>query len=615
MAQDTNMETLEKKLDIPIGQEVSGSELYMYTLEMLGAEKIFALTGGRVLHLLDTLSKSDKLTLISGPHEQDLGHVAQAYFKITRKPGILITTSGPGGTNAGTSVKDAHSDSDGLILTVGQVSLESLRDGEEAFQGAAIFEALQHWSKWAYRITNAEEVQRVVKTAYHLATSGRPGSIVLEFPSPVAQMQKAKLKPLEEVALFNVDLKHPQVYKSVKVKNSNLNDLTTEINKSKRPLIIAGGGIYNAGAVEEFLKFSEHTDTPFATTLMLIGAIPSDHGLNLGLPGMHGSPESNLAINNSDLLVYLGGRLDDRIISDPSKFAPNANIFWIEPNNPGIGRGMASRVNKIRIGAKEALGYLLGHSEKSQHIEWRKQIAAWREKYPMPIHTHRNVIEAINMFTRKYEQREPYITTGVGAHQMFVAEYWKFNPEIGKKMLLTSGGLGTMGVGTPFGVGAIVADPGRTVYVFNGDGSLLMDQRSLTMPRQLRKKGMVGPLKEIVFRDNSLGMVDCWQAEFYEDRKAVSEIDLEEDYFSDMAKQNNMRYFVLDSKDIPSAHALSTFEEFVKYRHEAFLEIRMQPQSVKPMVPSMKGVADIILPGELKLDPSDLGKSEIDQLH
>lgn len=614
--QHTQVQKLENRVNaFPVGQELTGSEIYRYTLEMLGMYKIFVYTGGRVLDLLDKIGQSQKIQLIMGPHEQDLGHAAQAYFKVTRKPSNLIVTSGPGGTNPSTVVKDAQSDSDGCILTVGQVPIEALEIGDEPFQGAPIIEAYKPWAKWVIRVTRAEDIQSVLKTAYHVATTGRPGPVVIELPSPVAQLQKAILQPLDKVPLMQVQRDVPKVYANIKVRTFHLGELVDALSKSERPITIAGGGVYNAGATKELLEFARWAEVPFATTLMLLGAMPQ-HKLNLGLPGMHGNVSTNLTINNSDLLVGVGNRWDDRIVGDPTKFAPFAKaIYWIEPNHPGINEIIGKRVRKIEMDAQDALTYLLLNIPKISHHSWTGKIYEWQQKYPMPNHVPRFVIEAVNRFVREYEAKEPYITTGVGAHQMFVAEYWQFNPDIGRKMLLTSGGLGTMGTGTPFAIGALIAEPDRPVYVFNGDGSLVMDQRSLLMAYQM--SGVLNKhnngLKQIVFRDKTLGMVDHWQNSFWNGRKSASELHLPSAYFKRMSEQNEFAYFLADflvqnegDKKRAEEFNLPVIEDFVRYRGNALLEVRLNPVPALPMIPSGKGLDSLILPAGMKLDSADL---------
>ncbi|MBI2650607.1 hypothetical protein HYX04_04800 [Candidatus Woesearchaeota archaeon] len=589
----------------PIGQELTASEIYRYTLEMLGVEMIGVYIGGRCIDLIDKIGQSKKIQLRVGTSESDLGHAMQAYFKVTRKPGLLIVTSGPGGTNSATPVKDAHSDSDALIVTVGQVPNEVMEVEDEPFQGAVMVEPFSYWSKWTHRIKDPDEVQSVLKTAYYLSKNGRPGPIVIEFPSPIAQFQKAKLKHLDEVPLIDVQLKKPEVYRRVEVKTTNLDNLVEAVKVSQRPVGVGGGGVYNAGAAEELIQTVERADMPLETTLILLGGVRK-HRLNLGLPGMHGPIENNLAIYNSDLVVYVGGRLDDRIIGDPKKFAPDAKIFWIEPNYPGISTVMAQRVQKIEMDAKKALHYLLEKLPQLTHERWLNQIYAWREKYPMPTHVPRKVIQQIREFVKIYEPKEPYITTGVGAHQMFLAEFWDFDPELGMKMLLTSGGLGVMGTGMPFAVGAGFADPSRQVYIFNGDGSAIMDQRAKLMAWQLARDGQYPGVKEIIFRDNSLGMVDFWQDEFWEQRKTATAIEAPDEYFKHIALASQFKYFVVDYRNGNTGSNRAISEDFVKYRGNALLEVKMLPQSVRPMIPAAKSALEMKLPNGMKLDPTDL---------
>lgn len=588
----------------PIGQERVGSEIYRYMLEMLRVDLVGVYIGGRCIDLIDKVGQSKRIKLVTGTSESDLGHALQAYSKVSRKPGFLIVTSGPGGTNAATPVKDAHSDSDPLILTIGQVPNESIEAGDEPFQGALMTEPFRYWSKWAYRIKNAGEIQSVLKTAYHLATTGRPGPIVIELPSPIAQIQKAVLMPLDEIQLMDVELNKPNVYSRVNIKTATLNDLIDSLITSQRPVKIAGGGVYNARATENMVLAAEQGDIPFMTTLMLLGAV-GKHRLNFGLPGMHGPVENNLAVHNSDMVIYVGGRLDDRIMGNPDKFAPDARIFWVEPNYPGISPIIANRVYKISADAKEAMCYLKANMPQLSHERWVNQVYAWREKYPMPTHIPREVIHQIRRLVTLYEPKEPYITTGVGAHQMFLAEFWNFNPEQAMKMMLTSGGLGTMGTGMPFAVGAGLADPARPVYIFNGDGSAIMDQRAKLMAWRLYQKNNPG-IKEIIFRDNSLGMVDFWQEEFWEQRKTATNIEAPADYFKHIALANQFGYFSADYTAGTTEINQHALKKFVRHKGNAVLEVKMLPQSVRPMIPAAKSAAEMKLPNGMALDPADL---------
>jgi acetolactate synthase I/II/III large subunit len=589
----------------PIGQEMTGSEIYRHTLEMLGIEKVGAYIGGRVIDLLDKVGKSSALELMSGPHEQDLGHVLQGYYKIARKPGVLIVTSGPGGTNTATPLQDALSDGDGLIVTVGQVSLESLADGEESFQGAVMVETLGGHSKWAYRITRAEDIQRALKTAYHVATDGRPGSVLLELPSPIAQHEKTLLKDIGEVAMFPVPAKEPALYGNIDLRRASIEDATNALSKAERPVIIAGNGVHHANASKLLTLAAEKYDTPFMPTLPFLGAAMR-HSLNKGMPGMHGSVANNLAIYHSDVLIYLGGRLDDRVIGNAKQFAPHAQIYWMDPHQPGIGRAIAERVIKVDGDAKESLEAFLRKSTQCLHPQWSAQITAWEKEYPMPSHSPGMLIQSIRQAIEREGQPEPYVATGVGAHQMFVAQYWKFDGDGSRNYLLTSGGLGTMGTGIPFGVGAMHADPTRPVYVFNGDGSMMMDQRSLSMAWKLQQENKDNyGLKVVLFRDNTLGMVDHWQNEAWGGRKTLSDVDLPKNYFKHMARMNHFRYFSATISD-PHTMPTRTIGDFVNAVGNAMFEVRLSPQGVFPMIPAGTYVGETKLPRGERIDPIHL---------
>jgi acetolactate synthase I/II/III large subunit len=593
----------------PIGKVLTGSEIVRYALEMSGVERVFAYTGGRVIDLLDKLGLSDKIQVIPGPHEQDLGHAAQGYYKVTGRQGYEVVTAGPGATNAVTAIKDAQSDSDALVVIVGQVQNNALEIEDEPFQGAPIVEAVRPWTKWAYRVKSIDELQSVLKTAHIVSTSGRPGPVVIELPSPIAQYQTTQLKALADVPLIRVQPKIPRVYSISEVKQASIEELVTEMPKSQRRVVIAGSGVYSANAMAQLMQFSDKTDNPYVTTLKLLGAMPSNHRLNLGFGGMHGLPAANLAIYNSGLIVYIGGRFDDRIVGDLKQFAPNAKLYWLEPNHPGIPEEIANRVRKITIDAGEGLERLTQKLGQLNQRGWLEKIREWDQKYPMPNHAARNVIEAVRKYVTESGLKEPYVTTGVGAHQMFTAEFWKFVPEDGKRMLLTSGGLGTMGTGVPFGIGALIAEPDRPVYVFNGDGCFEMDERSMSMAYDMRQElaRYKNGLKQIVFRDNLLGMVGHWQTSFWRDRKTVTQLSRPTDFFRYKSLSHEFAYFLVDySQQFRPEANDEIIRQFVNYEGNATLEVRMNPIPVLPMIPAGKGVPDTILPGGKRFEAVDL---------
>ena len=595
-----------------VGDEVTGSQAMVYTLEKLGVEKVAAYIGGRAIELIDKLGQSRKIELIEGPAESDLGHAMQAYFKVTRKPGVVVVTSGPGGTNLATPIKDAQSDGDALIAIIGQVPNEAIDVGEEAFQGAPIVEPYALWSKAGFRIDNVDQIQSVLKTAYEVSTKGRPGPVVIELPSPIAKDHKTKLQHLDYVPLIPIAPRNPAIYTKIQVKSVGLDDLVGAMKYSNRPTAVLGGGIYNGKAVEESVQVMGKSQIPFFATLMLLGAVKRSP-FYFGMPGMHGPAENNLALHNSDLVLYAGGRLDDRIIGDPKRFAPDAKLFWLEPNYPGIGTAIAQRVQKIEMEAKPAMEYLLRNLPVKNNEKWINQIHEWREKYPAADHVSADVIKMVREFSKKHEKKEPFVATGVGAHQMDLAQNWDFNPQDGYKMLLTSGGLGTMGTGLPFAVGSQIADPTRPVYLFNGDGSSVMDMRSMLFAWDLFKQRKSYGIKQIVFRDESLNMVEFWQDRHWDGRKTATQLRLPKNYFWNLAIAHEFSPFTVDykkdstgKKEVDLEWNRKIIEEFVRYKGNALLEVRLAPHNVLPMIPAAQSVAEIVLPKGQKLDPNDL---------
>jgi len=603
---------------LPFGSELPGSKIFAESIRQHNGEFVLAYTGGRVIELLDKIEESG-LKIIMGPDEMDMGHMAEAYFRRTRTPLHLIVTSGVG-VKAALPVVNALYDSNGFILTVGQVSYSELEMDIELFQGAKIVEPFAHWAKWAYRIPSADMIQRALKTAYFAIANGRTGPVVFELSSDVAQKEKAVFKPLEEVPLIELEAKKPKVYSVVDIKFGNLDEVIQSWSTAKRPVLMFGGGVYHSRAIPEALKLAERADTPYAQTLMVKGAMNSDKGLgasnlqritllNMDLAGMHGETATQLAIHSSDFLLGVGQRWDDRITLDAERFAPYAKMMWIEENNPGIREAIARRLVKIEMNPKKALEYLVENIPILNHDEWVSQILRWRKEYPMPKHVQRMVIEQLRELTRKYEPKEPVITTGVGVHQMMVAQYWDFVSN-GKPNLITAGSIAPMGVGVPYGIGVLLADPSDPVYVLNGDGSAVMDQRSLIMAYLFRKKLKEhhNGLKQVIFRDNTLGMVRHWQNEMWQERRVASDLTdmIPPKYFRGMAYQNHFKYFRVDYRKEDSPKNFGVLEEFVKYRGNAILEVRMLPVPIEPMIPGNKYVGESLLPGGMKVDPADL---------
>jgi acetolactate synthase I/II/III large subunit len=613
---------LEELAQIPVGQTMLGSSAYAWTLRQLDAQKVFFYIGGPIIGIAKAIENEvGGIEIVIGPDEIDLGHAAEGYFRVTGKPINVLNTSGVVVKQA-SPLLAATMDSQSIIVTVGQVSYEGLAIGDELFQGARLVEPLREYVKWAYRIPNADMIQPALKTAYHLATTGRPGAILLELAGVISNEQKTVLKDIDEVPLIRYRQKKPKVYHLVNVQKAELGELKERMEQSQRPVLMLGAGVHHAGAVEQALDYGQKTDTPMVATLNVLGAIDSNAAGNgtalgnlidrlyLGMTGMHGSIWAQLAVHSADLVVGIGNRFDNRITLNANEFAPDADIYWINPHNPGISKIIAGRVKKIDMDARAALDALVAGSSNLKHDRWLEQINQWKLKYEMPVHVPRGVIQHTREFTMMHECKEPYVPTGVGQHQMWVAQFWRFDPESGKNMFLSSGGLAPMGIAAPLAAGALMAEPDRPVYVFNGDGSALMDIRSLLFGYQMRDELAQhgNGMKQIIFRDNSLGMVRNWQSNMY--GKSFNATDLSNliprDYFKDQARAAHFAYFSADYIDGNPFVNRAIIENFVKYRGNAILEVRMRPVEALPMTPGTKSVRDAYLPNGNKVDPADL---------
>ena len=609
--------TLESRLVIPVGQTMHGSQLYAWSLRQLGMDKVLTYIGGPIIKIIESIKEEAGIEVLIGPDEVDIGHIAEGYYRVTKRPLNVLFTSGVA-LKVVSPLEAAKCDGTSMIVTVGQVPYDELNIGNEWFQSARIVEPFREYAKWTYRIPSADMIQSALKTAYHAATTGRPGPVLLEISADISQNQTAILKNMADLPLIRVRQKKPKVYSLVHVEKSNLDSLMEDMAAAERPVFMPGGGVHQAGGIPNLVRCAEMTDTPMVPTLMILGSLNKGNSayekavmkrLNLGMGGMHGSLTSQLAPHNSDFIVGIGNRFDNRVHLNVKEFAPDAKIYWINPHYPGISRTIAERVKKIDMDAAKALEILVSQGSSFRHDRWINQIALWREKYKMPDSMPRQVIQLVRKFTKIYEPMEPYVTTGVGAHQMFLAQFWNFYAENGRNMLLTSGSLAPMGIGLPFGIGALLAEPHRPVYVFNGDGSAVMDIRSLLMGYYLKERlgQYSNGVKEIIFRDNSLGMVRTWQNNMFKERIHATDLSdmIPPEYFEGQARSTRFEYFKADyvNRGVDNRRII---EQFVKHRGNAILEVVILPAEPLPMTPGAKSVKDSILPYGQRIDPADL---------
>ncbi|NLN06255.1 MAG: biosynthetic-type acetolactate synthase large subunit [Firmicutes bacterium] len=487
--------------------KLSGAHMIVEALKRENVDVVFGYPGGKVLNLYDALYDAG-ITHYLSRHEQGAVHAADGYARVTGKTGVVFTTSGPGATNIVTGLANAYMDSVPLVAFTGQVATSMI--GTDAFQEADIFGITLPITKHNYLVTNVEDLPRIIKEAFHLAATGRPGPVLIDLPTDV---QSAV-----------TDFRYPQ---TVSIPGYNptydghpgqTNRAAKAIARAKKPLLYAGGGVVIAGAHEELRQLAETADIPVTTTLMGIGGFPGNHPLSLGMLGMHGTYWANMAMHKADLIIAVGARFDDRVTGDLSSFARGAKVVHIDIDPAEIGKNVSVDI-PIVGDVKRVLTELLKKVAPKTHPKWLAKIEAWRQEAPLTYVQEPDgeilpqyVIESIYRETGG----EALIATDVGQHQMWVAQYYRFTKP---RAFVTSGGLGTMGFGLPASLGLQIGAPGETVFCIAGDGSFQMNLQELATAVSYNL-----PVKVAIINNRYLGMVRQWQELFY--KKRYSAVDL-----------------------------------------------------------------------------------------
>jgi acetolactate synthase-1/2/3 large subunit len=510
MSTDTAM-VENRKASLPpieMGEVMSGSDMLLRCLLLEGVEYVFGYPGGAVLPIYDSLYSS-QLKHILTRHEQGAIHAADGYARATGKPGVVIATSGPGATNLVTGIATAHMDSVPLVCITGNVPQNLI--GTDAFQEANITGITLPITKHNYFVRDVKELPRIVKEAFHIATTGRPGPVLIDIPKDVNNAKAPFYYP-ETVKLRSYN-------PTVKPNSMQVERMVKAIAQAKKPVILAGGGIIAAGAEKELLEFAEKANIPVIPTFMGLAGFPGTHRLCPGMPGMHGSYASNMALLNTDLLINMGARFDDRItMGRTAEFAPNAKIIHVDIDPAEIGKNIEAYI-PIVGDVKNVLLAALPKVERADSDEWIEQLQAWGAEHPYSYKKSPNgVLKPQRAIEIMYESTggDAIVTTDVGQHQMWVAQYFKFSRQ---RSFISSGGLGTMGFGFPAAIGAQVAHPDKVVISVSGDGGFQMNQQELAIVA-----GHNLPIKIVIINNRCLGMVRQWQELFYEHR--YSQIDL-----------------------------------------------------------------------------------------
>ncbi|WP_349827503.1 acetolactate synthase large subunit [Brevibacterium litoralis] len=494
---------------------LTGAQAIVRSLELLGVDTVFGLPGGTILPTYDTLLDSEKINHVLVRHEQGAGHAAEGYAAATNRVGVCMATSGPGATNLVTAIADAHMDSVPLLAITGQQSSRLL--GTDAFQEADIVGMTMPVTKHSYLVTRAEDVPQAIRNAYHIASTGRPGPVLVDVTKDAQQTAVPFVWPETEEL--------PGYKPVTKPHTKQIRAAAKMIAAAERPVLYIGGGVVRSRAQDELIKLAEATRIPVVTTLMGLGAFPDSHPQHLGMPGMHGSVAAVGAMQKADLLIAIGARFDDRVTGDLDSFAPYAKVVHADIDPAEIGKnrdvdvpivGDAAHVlddllYEFRTRVPEAL--------EDSHSAWWTQVDIWRKTYPLGYdHTESGlcdpeyVIERIAALTGP----EGVFAAGVGQHQMWSSQFLQFERP---GAWLNSGGAGTMGYAVPAAMGAKVGEPERTVWAIDGDGCFQMTNQELATCAINDI-----PIKVAVINNSSLGMVRQWQTLFYEGRYSNSDL-------------------------------------------------------------------------------------------
>jgi acetolactate synthase-1/2/3 large subunit len=572
------------------GPVMNGAEILVACLEREGVDVIFAYPGGCSMPIHQALTKTKKIRTVLPRHEQGGVFAAEGYARVSGKAGVCMATSGPGATNLVTGIADAFMDSIPMVAITGQVPQEMI--GRGAFQETDVFGMTLPMVKHSYLVWDIAEIPRIVKEAFYIAQSGRPGPVLIDIPKNIQNQTMQPIFP-KEVNLrgYNPEKKADDVA---------LHELLGLIKTAKAPMIYCGGGVISGDASKELMEFAERTQIPVATTLMGIGCFPETHPLSLKWLGMHGTVYANNAVNEADLLLAIGVRFDDRVTGKVEKFCEHGTIVHIDIDNSEINKNKAVRL-PILSDLKYALSRLnrMLDQQDNKRVsknftrfpEWYRQIDEWKKKYPLSFKDTEDAIQPQHVIQLLYKMTkgEAVITTGVGQHQMWAGQFYDFDKP---RTFITSAGLGSMGFGYPAAMGAKVALPNREVIDIDGDGSFLMNVQELATAHI---EGIAA--KAIILNNQHLGMVVQWEDRFHGGNRGHTFLgdpkDLKRIYpdYVQLCKGFGVTCErVIHKKDLPAAikRMLDSKEVYVLDVMTPFTE------HVLPMIPSGKTYKDII---------------------
>jgi len=551
--------------------ERSGAHILLEALKAEGVDTVFGIPGGAIIPILDAFYDDEDLRFILMRHEQGAGHAADGYARATGKVGVCVATSGPGATNLVTALATANFDSVPMVAITGQVKTHLI--GNDAFQEADITGIVRPCTKHTYLVRDVARLGECLRAAFHIARTGRPGPVLVDIPVDVAVAKTGA--PLPE----RVDL--PGYKPTVKGNRRQIKRAAQAIDAAERPLLYVGGGVVISGATDLLLRLATKADIPVTTTLMALGAFPEDHSLALKMLGMHGTAYANYAVQESDLLIAVGARFDDRITGDVAKFAPNARILHIDIDPTSISKNIQVDIPVVGDAA-DILAALLELVEERKRTPWIEQILAWKAKHPLAYESKglkpQYVVEQIC----EASGGEAIVCTEVGQNQMWAAQWYTHTRP---RHFITSGGLGTMGYGFPAAIGAQVGRPDAIVVDVAGDGSIQMNIQELA-PAVFNKI----PVKICILNNGFLGMVRQWQELFYEKRYAATRLSGNPDFVGVAEAYGAKGVRVTKAEEVRPA-----LDKAFADRDVWVLDFAVEPEeNVFPMVPAGEAIDRMI---------------------